>query len=145
VVDYFSNHACVSNHYRRSDHTRFIGMTAIWPQFTLQSKVLSNVYGLSNLVMFLFMITFLLAILACQLVRGDIPSTANGTQYEISFRTIWNSFLGMYQILSSENWTVILYAATNFQTEYHIAWISTIFFTAWFMIGNSKLTFCWRY
>jgi len=87
------------------------------------------------------MITFFVAILACQLVRGDIPSMANGTQYEISFRTIWNSFLGMYQILSSENWTAILYATTNFQTEYHIAWISTMFFIAWFMVGNSKLTF----
>jgi voltage-dependent calcium channel len=86
------------------------------------------------------MITFFVAILACQLVRGDIPSVdLNGNQYEISFRTIWNSFLGMYQILSSENWTQILYAATSFQTQYHIAWVSATFMIAWFMVGNSKI------
>jgi len=90
--------------------------------------------------MFLFMITFFVAILACQLVRGEIPSIdLNGNQYDISFRTIWNSFLGMYQILSSENWTQILYAATSFQTQYHVAWISAMFFIAWFMVGNSNL------
>jgi hypothetical protein len=90
-------------------------------------------------MLFLFMITFFVGILASQLVRGDIPTTdVNGTQYEISFRTIWNSFLGMYQILSSENWTGILYAATGHQTQYNVAWISAAFFILWFIIGNSE-------
>jgi voltage-dependent calcium channel len=84
------------------------------------------------------MITFFVGILACQLIRGDIPTTdLNGNQYEISFRTVWNSFLGMYQILSSENWTTILYAATSFQTQYNVAWISAAFLMLWFMIGNN--------
>lgn len=92
--------------------------------------------------MFLFMITFFCAILACQLVRGDIPTIdLNGNEYEMSFRTIWNAFLGMYQILSSENWTAILYSATSFQTQYHVAWISASFFILWFIVGNSKTTF----
>ena len=96
-------------------------------------------------MIFLFMITFLVAILACQLIRGDIPSVdLNGNQYEMSFRTVWNSFLGMYQILSSENWTQILYSATEFQTQYHVAWISATFFIAWFIVGNSKIFFSVR-
>ena len=87
------------------------------------------------------MITFFCAILACQLVRGDIPSVDPVTQqtHEISFRTVWNAFLGMYQILSSENWTVILYAATSYQTQYHVAWISAAFFVLWFIVGNSEI------
>ena len=44
----------------------------------------------------------------------------------------------MYQIVSSENWTKILYAATTFQTEYHVAWISAMFFILWFIVGNSS-------
>jgi voltage-dependent calcium channel len=104
----------------------------------LQRKVLSNVYGLINLIFFLFLMTFFVGILACQLIRGDIPTfDLNGNQYEISFRTVWNSFLGMYQILSSENWTQILYAATSFQTQYHVAWISAAFLILWFIIGNN--------
>lgn len=89
------------------------------------------------------MITFFCAILACQLVRGDIPSVDPVTQRsnEISFRTIWNAFLGMYQILSSENWTTILYAATSYQTQYHVAWISAAFFVLWFIVGNSEFAF----
>jgi voltage-dependent calcium channel len=47
----------------------------------------------------------------------------------------------MYQIMSSENWTQILYAATEFQTQYHIAWISATFFIAWFIVANSELHF----
>lgn len=86
------------------------------------------------------MITFLVGILACQLVRGDIPTFDQfGNEYEMSFRTVWNSFLAMYQILSSENWTQILYAATEFQTQYHVAWISATFFIAWFIVGNSNV------
>src|SRR5438046_2833118 len=100
MVDDFPNHACLSNHYCCSGYTRSIGIITVCLRLTCQSKVLSNVYGLLNLIMFLFMITFFVAILACQLVRGEIPSVdLNGNQYDISFRTIWNSFLGMYQIL----------------------------------------------
>ena len=95
-----------------------------------------------NLIFFLFMITFLVGILASQLVRGDIPSVSDsGNQNEISFRTVWNSFLGMYQILSSENWTSILYTTTSFQNQYNVAWISAAFFILWFIIGNSKILF----
>ena len=94
-----------------------------------------------NLIFFLFLITFFCAILSCQLVRGDIPSidAVTGVEYEMSFRTVWNAFLGMYQILSSENWTVILYSATSYQTQYHVAWISATFFILWFIVGNSEI------
>ena len=99
---------------------------------------MSNVYGIVNLIFFLFMITFFVAILACQLLRGDIPTTdLNGNQYEISFRTVWNAFLGMYQILSSENWTGILYPAQAFQLQYDVAWISAAFLIAWLFVGNN--------
>jgi voltage-dependent calcium channel len=91
------------------------------------------------------MITFFVGILACQLVRGDIPTVDQlGNQYPMSFRTVWNSFLAMYQILSSENWTQILYAATEFQTQHHVAWISATFFIAWFIVGNSNVAFSSR-
>jgi hypothetical protein len=101
--------------------------------------VLSNVYSLLNLILFIFSFTFLVGILGCQLIRGDIPTIDpnTGNQFEMSFRTVWNAFLGMYQILSSENWTVILYSATSYQTQYHVAWVSATFLIAWFIAGNS--------
>lgn len=62
----------------------------------------------------------------------------SGNQHEISFRTVWNAFVGMYQILSSENWTSILYSVTGYEAQYHMGWISAILFMGWFMLANSE-------
>ena len=108
----------------------------------LLTRVLGNVWGLVNLVFFLFLITLFSALLAVQLLRGDIPFYNNDGSFNIiSFRSTWNSFLGMYQILSTENWTVNLYNATSYQAIYSVGWISAIFFILWFVIANSASPF----
>ncbi|KAI5776754.1 Ion transport protein-domain-containing protein [Geopyxis carbonaria] len=102
----------------------------------LLAKVLGNVSGLSNLLFFVILLTFLCALFAVQIVRGDIPQEFDGETTPISFHTIFNAFLGMYQIFSSEGWTSILYMTTQVQAPYHIAWISAMFFIGWFILGN---------
>jgi hypothetical protein len=42
----------------------------------------------------------------------------------------------MYQILSSENWTINLYNITAFDTALNTAWIGVIFFIGWFILAN---------
>ncbi|KGO72923.1 Voltage-dependent calcium channel, alpha-1 subunit [Penicillium italicum] len=99
--------------------------------------VFSNTVGLLNLIFFLFLMTFLSAIFATQLFRSQIPDQdPSGTTIMITFSNIYNSFLGMYQILSSENWTTILYNATVYTTKYNTAWISAAFLTLWFIVAN---------
>ncbi|KAL2003963.1 hypothetical protein VTN02DRAFT_1482 [Thermoascus thermophilus] len=95
--------------------------------------VFRNTVGLLNLIIFVFLITFLAAIFATQLFRGQLPQSDG---IRISFYEIYNSFLGMYQILSSENWTAILYSSTNYTAQYHTAWISASFFIMWFILAN---------
>lgn len=98
--------------------------------------VLGNAAGIANLMLFVFLMTFLVAILAAQLFRGEIPTHDDGGQlHRISFFTIFNSFLGMYQILSSENWTDILYTVTAYTTALKTAWIGTIFLIGWFILS----------
>ncbi|POR35383.1 Calcium-channel protein cch1 [Tolypocladium paradoxum] len=97
--------------------------------------VLGNAAGIANLMLFVFLMTFLVAILASQLFRGEIPIYNNGRLHRISFFTIFNSFLGMYQILSSENWTDILYTVTSYTTALKTAWIGTIFLIGWFILS----------
>ncbi|KAK4212828.1 Ion transport protein-domain-containing protein [Rhypophila decipiens] len=98
--------------------------------------VLGNVTGIGNLMLFVFLMTFLMAIFAAQLFRGQIPQQDHeGEDYRITFNTIYNSFLGMYQILSSENWTEILYSVTAHNTELHRAWIGAIFLIGWFILS----------
>jgi len=103
---------------------------------TLIQLVLGNVTGIGNLMLFVFLITFLMAIFATQLFRGQIPAQdAEGADIRIPFNTIYNSFLGMYQILSSEDWTSILYTVTSFTTALDTAWIGAVFLIGWFILS----------
>ena len=99
--------------------------------------VLGNVSGLLNLIVFVFLLTFLAAIFAAQLFRGAIPPVdASGQSVRITFANIWNSFIGMYQIFSSENWTAVMYGATDVDAMWRTSWIDASFFILWFIFAN---------
>lgn len=99
--------------------------------------VFGNAVGLLNLIIFVFLITFLTAIFATQLFRGQIPAVdEDGEATRVSFFHIFNSFVGMYQVLTSENWTSILYSSTESGAPWGTAWISGVFFIMWFILAN---------
>ncbi|KAI1094152.1 Ion transport protein-domain-containing protein [Rostrohypoxylon terebratum] len=98
--------------------------------------VLGNATGIANLIVFVFLITFIMAIFAVQLFRGELPLyDDSGELVRISFYNIFNSFLGMYQILSSENWTSILYDVTSYTTIRHTSWYGAMFLIGWFILA----------
>ena len=98
--------------------------------------VLGNATGIGNLMLFVFLITFIMAIFAVQLFRGEVPQfDDDGGQHQVSFFSIYNSFLGMYQILSSENWTSILYSITASSNAFNVSWIGAIFLIGWFILS----------
>ncbi|KAF5864486.1 calcium channel protein [Aspergillus alliaceus] len=99
----------------------------------LITVVFRNTVGLLNLIAFLFMITFIASIFATQLFRGSIPE---GDDVDTNFNNIYNSFLGMYIVLSSENWTDILYNVTSYTYPFRTAWISATFMILWFIVAN---------
>jgi len=99
--------------------------------------VLGNVSGLLNLILFVFLLTFLASIFASQLFRGEIPEIDDsGEDIRVPFFDIYNSFIGMYQIFSSENWTTILYNITGYEKEFGTAWIGASFCILWFIFAN---------
>ncbi|PQE25780.1 ion transporter protein [Rutstroemia sp. NJR-2017a BBW] len=99
--------------------------------------VLGNASGIGNLVLFVFLITFLISLLAVQLFRGELPEQdLDGNTNNVNFSTIYNAFLGMYQILSSENWTGIMYTITGIDDAHNTAWIGALFFIGWFILAN---------
>ena len=103
----------------------------------LIKKVLGNVTGLLNLIVFVFLITFLTAIFAVQIFRGEFPPfDSNGDPIRITFSDIYNSFIGMYQVLSSENWTLLMYNSTRFELHLGESWIGATFFVLWFILAN---------
>lgn len=99
--------------------------------------VLGNAGGLLNLILFVFLLIFLASIFASQLFRGEIPEKDdNGNEIRVPFFDIFNSFIGMYQIFSSENWTTILYNITGYEKEFGTAWIGASFCILWFIFAN---------
>lgn len=99
--------------------------------------VFSNVSGLLNLVLFVAIITLITAIFAMQLFRHQIPvEDSSGETTRITFHSVWNAFIGMYQVLSSEDWTSIMYSAQEATHEWDTAWISAMFFIMWFILSN---------
>ena len=99
--------------------------------------VLGNVSGLLNLIMFVFLVTFLAAIFATQILRGEIPSEdSSGATIKFTFNNIYIAFIGMYQVLSTENWTTLMYTATSYDVHWNTAWIDAIFFIMWFIFAN---------
>ena len=100
-------------------------------------KVLGNASGLLNLIIFVFLLTFLTAIFAVQIFQGEFPPyDMNGNNVRIDFRNIYNSFIGMYQVLSSENWTLLMYNSTQYQQMWSSSWIGATFFILWFILAN---------
>lgn len=99
--------------------------------------VLGNFYGLANLILFVFLLCFLGAIFASQIFRGELPYESEQQEtLEVTFFTIWNSFLGMYQIFSSENWTEIMYNVTSYNVIWDNGWIGAAFCILWFILAN---------
>ncbi|KAF2460795.1 Ion transport protein-domain-containing protein [Lineolata rhizophorae] len=98
--------------------------------------VLGNVSGILNLILFVALLTFLAAIFASQLFRGELPPDDGEEALPVTFKTIYNSFLGMYQIFSSEDWTSIMYSITTIEVFYGQAWIGAAFFIMWFILAN---------
>ncbi|KAF2667255.1 hypothetical protein BT63DRAFT_414848 [Microthyrium microscopicum] len=99
--------------------------------------MLGNVAGLANLILFVFLFTFLAAILAAQMFRGSVPQQDfQSNTIRTQFQSLWNSFLGMYQIFSSENWTAILYSVTSYDIKYNTAWMAAAFFILWYILAN---------
>ena len=98
--------------------------------------VLKHVSGVLNLILFVFLLTFLAAIFAVQLFRGELPEEEpSGEALFVTFATIYNAYLGMYQILSSENWTDILYSVTASEMPWGTAWIGATFIILWFIFA----------
>lgn len=105
----------------------------------LVARILGNTRGLLNLMFFLICAVYIAALIACQLIRADAPREVYGEAQEMTFKNIFNAFVAMYQILSSENWTTILYGVQANETLYHQAWIVAIFFLVWFVFSQNIL------
>ena len=91
-------------------------------------------YGLANMTLFLILINYIAAVIAVQLLRGDVSQGVT-----MNFGQLYTSFLAMYQVFSSENWTTILYGVATAETKLQQTVIVVLFVTIWMVFANCEL------
>ncbi|KAH7099033.1 Ion transport protein-domain-containing protein [Auriculariales sp. MPI-PUGE-AT-0066] len=94
-------------------------------------SVFGNTAGLLNMSIFLLLTNFIAALFAVQIFRGDIND--DNPQ---NFSQLWLSFIAMYQVLSSENWTDVLYITSEAETQFQQTIITALFVVGWFFFAN---------
>jgi hypothetical protein len=90
-------------------------------------------YGLANMSLFLILINYISALVAVQLLRGDL-----GQSVTMNFGQLFTAFLAVYQVFSSENWTNVLYAATKAETALGQTIVVALFIASWMLFANCK-------
>ena len=79
-------------------------------------------------VLLVLLVIFMAALFSVQLVRGDIPPTDDsGEEQEMTWKQLFNGFLGVYQVFSSENWTHPLMNVLSSERRFDQAVIAGIF------------------
>ena len=94
-------------------------------------SVFANLRGLVNMVLFLMIVNYLAALFVSQILRGDMPSNLS-----MNFGEIFTSFLAVYQVFSSENWTTVLYSTAQAEVPLGQAVVVILFFVGWFFFAN---------
>ena len=99
-------------------------------------SVFGNMSGLVNMSLFLILVNYVAALFAVQLLRGDMQ----GSQ-AMNFGQIFTSFLAVYQIFSSENWTNVLYSSATAEIQLGQSLVVILFIVGWFFFANCWVTF----
>ncbi|SPO30169.1 related to CCH1 - Calcium channel (alpha subunit) [Ustilago trichophora] len=116
---------------------RFYRVIAAIPRMrVLLVRAFGSLNKILNMVLFLLLMVGLASLIATQLFRGDIPQESEGDWTEMTFKHSFNSFLAMYQIFTSENWTDVLFSATSSEVEFKQAAVAAIFLSGWFLFAN---------
>ena len=116
---------------------RFYRVIAAIPRMrVLLIRAFGSLNKMLNMVLFLLLMVGLASLIATQLFRGDIPQEDDGEWTEMTFKHSYNSFLAMYQLFTSEDWTDVLWSATSNGAEFKQAAIAAIFLSGWFLFAN---------
>ncbi|KAG6896194.1 hypothetical protein C0992_009767 [Termitomyces sp. T32_za158] len=111
---------------------RFYRVILVVPRMKpLLLAVFGNMYGLANMSLFLIMTNYIAALAAVQLLRGDMDKDT-----AMNFGDIWTSFLAIYQVFSSENWTDVLYSTTGAEIRLGQTIIVATFVSSWLLFSN---------
>ncbi|GMM36430.1 Cch1 protein [Saccharomycopsis crataegensis] len=102
--------------------------------------VIGNVKTIFNMTLFYFLSLFLYSIITSFYFEGVIDNATMQDQgYQFALNTLPNTFLGLYVITSTENWTQILYIIQGYGPSSFSRAFGAIILIGWFIFSNSIL------
>ncbi|KAG2227612.1 hypothetical protein INT45_002297, partial [Circinella minor] len=105
----------------------------------LLSSVIGDGQGIINLSFFTFWVLCLLCPLSIQLFGGDFTASGSDAQ-EMRFDTFYQAFIALFQIMTGENWTDILYDAMHSQSHasvvYAAFYMCLLYFVVHYLVLN---------
>ena len=109
---------------------RFYRVIAAIPRMkSLLLRVVGSMSALFNTIAFLVMTIFLAALMSVQLFRGDIEQSDDGTESDtFTWKQLFNGFLGVYQIFSSEGWKDLMFNVISSTKQYKQGVIAGMFY-----------------
>ncbi|KAJ7186710.1 Ion transport protein-domain-containing protein, partial [Mycena filopes] len=111
---------------------RFYRVILVVPRMKpLLLAVFGNMYGLANMTLFLILVNFIAALVSVQFLRGDLDAGRT-----MNFGTLFNAFLAVYQVFSSENWTDILYSTAGAEVGFGQSALAVLFVAGWMLFAN---------
>ncbi|CEP63141.1 calcium channel protein CCH1 LALA0_S07e03312g [Lachancea lanzarotensis] len=101
----------------------------------LWKQVLGNALLIRNLSGFYFFFLFLVSLIMSVYFTGTVPkSEIDDTPF--AFYDVSNSFLTLFIIASTENWTESLYAVQQYASNYSSQFFGSILLIVWFFLSN---------
>ncbi|KAL7311607.1 calcium channel protein [Mucor circinelloides] len=105
----------------------------------LLSDVIGDGQGIMNLTFFTFLVLLLLSPMSVQLFGGDFKFVQED-EPSMRFDNSYQAFLALFQIMTGENWTDILYDAMHSQEEASVAYAAIymifLYFSVHYMVLN---------
>ncbi|KAG1114760.1 hypothetical protein G6F42_014107 [Rhizopus arrhizus] len=103
------------------------------------SDVIGDGQGIMNLTFFTFLVLLLLSPMSVQLFGGDFKFVQED-EPSMRFDNSYQAFLALFQIMTGENWTDILYDAMHSQEEASVAYAAIymifLYFSVHYMVLN---------
>lgn len=101
-------------------------------------KIMGNFQAIFDLALFYFILLYLVSIIMARYYEGTIPEDEiDGIDFPM--HTLPNSFIALYVITTTENWTDILYELQAYGHNTSSRVFGAMFLIGWFAISNSVL------
>lgn len=101
-------------------------------------KIMGNYKSLFDLALFYLVLTYLLSIILARYFEGVIPLDELG-EVPFAMDTLPSSFISLYIITTTENWTEILYSLQQYSLNTFSRMLGAMFLTGWFVCSYMVL------